>query len=457
MNQICEKCLKHISNKDFLICLICKKEYHVECTNISVKLFDLMSQEGKRKWKCQSCISKAQNINQASTDNVTIRDKFQINVSVSNSFESLSDHTYDDEQEYSSITSVSKLNRSCPELSTIHDYEKIEKMEKTISNLEEKLEIAENEIGNMLLENNALKKRISEYEIQINQMKNICKSSSKITKRKKIRNINSTKLDFSQDESTIEVCSIKNQPNTNEKSVETEKKEEQNADVKENKHNQTLKRQMYILSSNNRNNITNIAEDIFSEEYRICHFKTPHIGVRQIMKSMNNKLKDFTKDDFCVLLIGEEDFKISQNYSQLVLEIRETIMGLQHTNIIICVPTYKCTDYKSIYNMRIEIFNALLYHDNLTYEYAYIMDSNLNLTYDGYMFSGRQGAINNRGIKYILRDLTHLISEIDQVEPQENISQSFTITEICNKDSQKPGTSSENENDQHNASQFFRV
>lgn len=84
-------------------------------------------------------------------------------------------------------------------------------------------------------------------------------------------------------------------------------------------------------------------------------------------------------DDFCVILIGENDFYKTDNYVNIIVKLRETLQKVQNTNIIICVPTFKLSNYSILFNWRIETFNNLLYLDLQTYNYATVFDSNLDL------------------------------------------------------------------------------
>lgn len=55
-NKFCTKCSKEIKTKDYLKCKQCSSYYDVLCTaNVSVKLFDLMSKDGRSKWVCHRC------------------------------------------------------------------------------------------------------------------------------------------------------------------------------------------------------------------------------------------------------------------------------------------------------------------------------------------------------------------------------------------------------------------
>lgn len=65
-----------------------------------------------------------------------------------------------------------------------------------------------------------------------------------------------------------------------------------------------------------------------------------------------------------------------------------------------------------MFNSRIEIFNNLLYMDVETYNYALVLDSNLNLHYTNDTYNQRFGTLNNKGQKIILSDLQDLIQSI---------------------------------------------
>lgn len=201
----CFKCKHIIENREYLVCSSCKNTYHSECANVSSALFYLMRKESKEKWKCQVlCYSDSNNLSllnssiQRSGKNITTRKKYKINVSTGNSFESLSE---DDNMEYTSMTETS-LNRSCPEIGASRSDVILALTEKNTT-LKEKLEIAENEIENMLAESFTLKKQLSEYKLRIEQLTHICKStplhpgSKCSTMKKKKKDMHRMKLDFS--------------------------------------------------------------------------------------------------------------------------------------------------------------------------------------------------------------------------------------------------------------------
>lgn len=175
-----------------------------------------------------------------------------------------------------------------------------------------------------------------------------------------------------------------------------------------------------IISSQKSRNLQQktIVENKYINRYDVCHYRKPSCGIQHLLEGIATKLKDFTMQDFCIVLLGEEDFQSTSNNLELVMYIRETLMKVQFTNIIICLPTFKCHKYATMFNWRIENFNNLLYLDNESKEYAYLLDSNLNLTYDFRMFSKLNGEVNIHGFRTILHDLGKLMNRIkDETQP----------------------------------------
>lgn len=122
------------------------------------------------------------------------------------------------------------------------------------------------------------------------------------------------------------------------------------------------RRKLCIVSTNKRNKILNIAKNTF-QNYEICHYVSPNCNTEQLISNLDKKLIDYTMDDFCVILIGENDLYKTDNYVNIIIKLRETLQKVQNTNIIICVPTFKLSNYSILFNWRIETFNNLLYLD----------------------------------------------------------------------------------------------
>lgn len=108
-------------------------------------------------------------------------------------------------------------------------------------------------------------------------------------------------------------------------------------------------------------------------------------------------MKDFTDNDYCIIFIGENDIKAETNYMNMINMIRESLQKVTHTNNVICLPTF--ITGAPIYNFKVDIFNNLLYLDIQNYDYAYLFDSNSELSLD--MFSYTTGKIKIQGMKCI--------------------------------------------------------
>lgn len=168
-----------------------------------------------------------------------------------------------------------------------------------------------------------------------------------------------------------------------------------------------------IISSNKVNNILTLALNTFPC-YDVCHYISTNCGTKQLLDNVNKKLINFNKQDYCLIFIGEHDFKTTVNYYDLVISIRETLMSITNTNLVLCLPTYEFNGYNNIFNSRVETFNTLLYQDICKYNYAILFDSNLNLKYDSTMFYKRSGVLNRHGLKNIFNTLKYYIFQDPQ-------------------------------------------
>ncbi|XP_047992736.1 uncharacterized protein LOC125231335 [Leguminivora glycinivorella] len=340
--------------------------------------------------------------------------KYRINIPTENSFDILSEE--EDVQSSSRISeSQCDMNRSVPELRLNRSHE-LKQMKQTITALKEKLESADREIENLLAENNTLSKKLADQELKIEKLRHICKSTSSKRNKKKIHRNNTvskTNLDFSTDTeeqlsnlkvpeqlspSTPSMAHSRHSPpnidyteskkpqtpeviNTSEKllpPIENPTRHPQDSDDKNCRTTipNTNKNKICMLSTNKNNRVYQLADHLLGAEFEICHYLYPGAGTRQMLENLDHKLLNFTKKDYCLIFIGEEEFNVTQNYVDVILNIRNNLVSLKYTNIIICYPTFKLNIYSNMYNSRLETFNYLLYNDNSEYEYAYLLDSN---------------------------------------------------------------------------------
>lgn len=175
-----------------------------------------------------------------------------------------------------------------------------------------------------------------------------------------------------------------------------------------------LKRNLCVISSEFSNRIFTMSEGTCLRNYNMCHYRTPRCGIEYNLRNIENKVRNFTSSDYCIILIGEEDFKKTNNYIELVTLIREKLSQLSHTNFIICLPTFKYMDNSNVmFNSRIDTFNNLIYMDVQTYNYAFILDSNLNLPYTYDTYNYWHGNLNNKGFNIVISDLQDLILDLD--------------------------------------------
>lgn len=361
---------------------------------------------------------------QENIDNVTYRKKQTItaNVPTSNLFDSLQTDfdEYEDEGNISSST-PQKINRSCPDV-IVQSHLDHEALRIKLENLQQKYESAEQQIELLLSENFSLKKIIDQYKFKMCNLKSMCKSTEHPSASKNKSNSvkkSSRKNSNKNNDSFMEDIAHPSPPAITTKSQDNIK-------------DSAPKRKLYLISTNQRNKVLDLALRTFQNEHQLCHFKLPHRGVLDTLKSIDEKTRSLSKEDYCVIMVGDKDFVKSQNYSELVKNIKNRLTTLNHTNIIICLPTFKCGRWTELFNRRIEMFNKLLYLDVQKHEYAFILDSNLHLTYDHQMFSAPQGAINNRGILNVLTDLKNLIEEIQTYSCEYNHQDSFQNVQMDN-------------------------
>lgn len=164
---------------------------------------------------------------------------------------------------------------------------------------------------------------------------------------------------------------------------------------------------LQILSSNNGNSIVKtISNNNYFGNFNFCHHIIPGVGITELFRDLHNSLKDMTRRDYCIVLIGDEDFHDSNDLNGLVLYIQESVKCITFTNVIVVCPTYICG--KPMYNARVEIFNYLLLN-SLEKQNAcfFVYEPNLNLSYD--MFSKRTGRLTDVGMKNVIINLQYNI------------------------------------------------
>lgn len=470
----CKLCKLPADKKNAFICSDCKLYYHFDCAGVSEKLFMIMDVAKKDRFKCKLCTNKQNTISKPTArkslstpkpftsqrrklsvienlddQNVTKR-PVKINVHTSNSFQSL--HSTDEDDEDDEIENMDEINRSCSNIK-FNKNEHIKKLTNRINELEFKLMNSDKLVDNLLEDINNLTKKNNEYLQKIELLTIICKSTTKKPKQKKKQKTNSTRLDFTpseiedpdhrssrcvqsptEDHNSTKVDSSQGRENEIGIDGNMSQKRCDEPDQIENSFlvEDCVKPKLNIISSNKDNKILDIVYSKLFEKFSICHFLTPHCNNRYLLENIDDKLNNFTQEDFCVIFLSDEDFKnVNDNneYFKLIEYIRLKLLKINFTNVIICVPSYKCGTHYDNFNWNVELFINLLHLDNMTHKYSYMLDTNLNVTYDFTTFNKFNGKLNNRGMNIVIEDLKHLINEI---QSQSNIDESSIATDNSN-------------------------
>ncbi|XP_047018966.1 uncharacterized protein LOC124629567 [Helicoverpa zea] len=350
-----------------------------------------------------------------------------------------SDSMLTDENELHTTNVVNETATSLPELSDDDDDE-IKKLKEQVFNLTLELQSAHSEIESLSIENSKLKKLNENLTKKNDIFKKITSSPAKLNvSSKKINITNNDGCDKqTQTEPSSKVTSSKQAkkelpipkphksagtPNKvcdtqddNTKKQKNPNKLQPTSTVKQsNQQDTSSDMKLCILSTNNKNKILTIAEKTFPN-YKVCHYLSPGCGIMKLIDNIDLKLKNYTMDDYCLIFIGEADFRQTNNYIDLTIAIRQTLSKINHTNVIICAPTFRLNGYSTMYNGRIESFNSLLYLDACTHHYAYLFDSNYYLSYDYKMFWKKYGIVNNYGMSNIFMNLGLMIKEFDMCD-----------------------------------------
>lgn len=454
---ICYKCKASADKKDTIICSKCQKCYEFDCIGLSEKIYRLMDISKRQNWKCPPCsqtLKRTNNTNFEQSKVITRKmaianqqtTKETLASTLSSVTKSPSPKQSPDADQNSHILTrgdISSLDDSCIAskiLSKSVDHTLLNnstteyELREELNQLKIRLLSTESELENVIFENNSLKRNIVKLEKEMILLKTLCQSphtkDENVKPEKRLSlppSCCSTPIKQSTHKTTISHIKSKekNTPNSLQKNQADELRGQSPFTCPNTKEPQSKRNKICLISSNKRNKVLSIAKASFSN-YDVCHYLKPDCDIRNLIEGLQAKVENYNENDYCIILIGDEDFKHTKNYVDLILTLREALIAINFTNIILCLPTFRCTNYSTMFNFRIETFNNLLYLDNHTHNYAEILDSNFNLTYDYDMFNKRFGTLNNRGLKQIFDDITQIIysdsDHIDVVLESEQIS-----------------------------------
>lgn len=327
----------------------------------------------------------------------------------------------------------------------------IEDLQAEIEDLTSKLLSTQQELDNQLLENGRQNELIKKLTREVSLLTSICQapvtknmnSSKKPLKRHSIHQTihfsstpNKTIMDLNKHsyESDLNIKILKLEKDLEKANSLINQLEEQirllkdeakkrtnpsNTDKESIINERIIKRKLHLVSTDRSKQVLGLMAETFASKWNYCHYSLPNRSTNNVMDMIPNIIKDLSSSDYCVILIGEEDFHVTRDYLQLVYNIRNTLKKCKNTNLIICLPTYICG--RPLYNSRVEMFNKLLMLDIESQEYAFWIDPNAELTFD--MFSISSGKTNHKGMIEVFKAIELFIGEIDLIISKNNVVQ----------------------------------
>lgn len=317
---------------------------------------------------------------------------------------------------------------SLPDISS-DEIDITQQLQNQIKTLEIDLKSAHTEIETLSLENNNLKRKNDELMKKNELYKKvtqspIAKQKSPTPKKKPAILTNTQHTQTVQDKTPIRTVHTQTETGliVNKRTTTTEANNTQESKLQKQPLLERVEptnanhKNIRVLSTNRKHKVLSAAADgvPINKKYEICHFLTPNVNIGQLIKGLDTKLSGFTKNDYCIILIGEEDFRNPNDYYKISSQLRYILQKVKHTNIVICLPTYKYYMATDAYNWRVDNFRKLLHLEVQALNHVFLFDPNKNGTYDSSMIHRHSGTINNSGMRAIFKGLHNLIEEIEQ-------------------------------------------
>lgn len=235
---------------------------------------------------------------------------------------------------------------SLPNISNNENNEYVQELQNQIEQLTSQLNSAHEEIKNLNIENTELKKSLNVITNKNEVLKKATKKLTGEVQTPRKGSQTSTPRNHSQRKPAVikkstETLHSNTSGNSNNfgpglQNTTAQKREGDGNNVT----HKSAKHKLCIVSTNVNNKILSIAEDTF-HNFQICHYVSPNCDTVQLISDIHKKLADYNYEDYCVIFIGEEDFQRTKDYVNIIVKLREALLKVQHTNIIICVPTFK--------------------------------------------------------------------------------------------------------------------
>lgn len=437
-NIVCCVCKEEINHTHFLKCSICANTYDLNCTNVSVRRFDLMRTETKASWKCRSCLQKrlktSKRINlqrvlrdnkkhltsekkNPSQDNATLEQPVQSKPSTLSEQSSDLDSYSDIESQASTLLDAS--SRSLPNI-TVQAFD-LEDLKSQITELSTNLASAHEEIDRLNSQVVNLKRQVDEktklldaYKKILTESASYVKSSAKNSIAKKRTSIHessppksngpiitSTPLQAnkklyrkqnSTDTSTDELKII-----IQKQKLSESKEKKNNACENETSSNGNIlifgSQQCVGLAKALINSRQKCREP--TQEYKTTAFTKPQASTEEILKNPYT-LKTLPKDKI-ILCLGEND----TNPTKVIMEISAAIKHFQRSSVFIL----------GVHN------NKYLNVNKLNQEIRILCNNSQNC----YFINVNPQCFNKMMyLRYICNKVNHTINEIDNKNTVKN-------------------------------------
>lgn len=210
------------------------------------------------------------------------------------------------------------------------------------------------------------------------------------------------------------------------------------------------KNRLAIMSNRCTKGVLPLIEEVFSNDFDYCHYLLHNATTEGLLRTVEDNLKGFTMQDYCLIFIGENDIKSSE-YLDILENLKNSLKNTTHTNIVICAPTY--IRGAQIHNYKVELFNNRLSLDIKTNKFAYFFDSNYTLTLD--MFTYHTGKINKDGWRAIFDQIRSNIF-IDYDQDCTKVNDNIHLLEENHNGTSLLSHANENNSCSENTTGFFR-
>lgn len=444
----CNKCKRRVDFKNTIVCTLCKNNFEFSCVG---------NPDKTKKWQCQSCDKRnsGQALLTTEVSNVTLRKKLhkicdnvvissnsaqevtQLSISRGTETEKENSDIFHDDPTTEDTLLSKSMDYTMTEAVTIQD------MRDIIEQLRMDLATTQNEFDNIILDNNDLRSQVSNLTKENNTLKGFLSKTppkeSKFSNKKKIkgslqysdlniiatpprtfienkvdelsgRNIltleqNLKDLELHLKSAKNEIEDLNHQISTLQKALQSQKYEKssllRHTSNIDSEIDLSERPKLCVLTNSSSWGTLAAVDATFSNQFDYIRYLSPNSSIKYLLQNIDKKLHGYIMRDYCIVMLGEKDFKTTCNFNELVKTIREALQHISHTNIILCTPIYICGS--PIYNYKIELFNNLLYSDLQINNYAYFYDSNVVTSLD--MFSFKTGKINKMGIQYIYKNI----------------------------------------------------